>query len=59
MKKVFMFAAMFAAVAFVACGGAQTAEDKADAAAEAVEAAADAAAEAVQAAADAAAEAAK
>ena len=29
MKKVFMFAAMFAAVALVACGGEQAKEDKA------------------------------
>ena len=58
MKKMFAFAAMFAAVAMVACGGQQTATEAAvEAAAAEVEAAVEAAAEATEAAAEAAAEA--
>ena len=47
MKKMFAFAAMFAAVAMVACGGQQTAttEETVEAAVEAVEAAVEAATE--------------
>ena len=58
MKKMFAFAAMFAAVAMVACGGQQTAttEETVEAAVEAVEAAVEAAAETVEAATEVAAE---
>jgi uncharacterized lipoprotein YmbA len=60
MKKMFAFAAMFAAVAMVACGGEQpkqaeeALEVATEAAVEAVEAATEAAAEAVEAATEAA-----
>lgn len=58
MKKLFTFAAMFAAVAMVACGGQQksaeeTIEAAVDAQVEAIEAAVDAQAEALEAAAEA------
>ena len=60
MKKMFAFAAMFAAVAMVACGGQQTAAEQVEAAveaaAEATEAAVEAAAEAAEAAVEAAVE---
>ena len=49
MKKMFAFAAMFAAVAMVACGGQQTAAEQVEAAVEAAAEATEAAVEAAEA----------